>query len=99
MSSKFLTILNNSCNDIIEDLDIFPFELDDFQKHACSRISKSENVLVIAKTGVLVKLSLPFMELIIVLKKIRKSSIPLLLNPYLIKNIKNLPKNSPVSVL
>ena len=52
MSSKFLTILNNSCNDIIEDLDIFPFELDDFQKHACSRISKSENVLVIAKTGV-----------------------------------------------
>ena len=32
MSSKFLHILNNSCNDTIEDLDIFPFELDDFPK-------------------------------------------------------------------
>ena len=52
MSSKFLHILDNSCNDIIEDLDIFPFELDDFQKHACSKISLGENVLVIAKTGV-----------------------------------------------
>ena len=52
MSSKFLHILNNSCNDTIEDLDIFPFELDDFQKHACSKISQGENILVIAKTGV-----------------------------------------------
>jgi len=52
MSSKFLHILDNSCNDTIEDLDIFPFELDDFQKHACSKISQGENVLVIAKTGV-----------------------------------------------
>lgn len=52
MSSKFLHILNNSCNDTIEDLDIFPFELDNFQKHACSKISQSENILVIAKTGV-----------------------------------------------
>ena len=52
MSSKFLHVLNNSCNDTIEDLDIFPFELDDFQKHACSKISQGENVLVIAKTGV-----------------------------------------------
>ena len=50
--SKYLNILNTSCNDTVEDLDIFPFELDDFQKHACSKISQSENVLVIAKTGV-----------------------------------------------
>jgi len=52
MSSKFLHILDTLCNDTIEDLDIFPFELDDFQKHACSKISQGENVLVIAKTGV-----------------------------------------------
>ena len=52
MSSKFLHILDTHCNDIIEDLDIFPFELDHFQKHACSKISQGENVLVIAKTGV-----------------------------------------------
>ncbi len=50
--SKYLNILTNVCNDTIEDLDIFSFELDDFQKHACSKISQDENVLVIAKTGV-----------------------------------------------
>ena len=33
--SKYLNILTNVCNDTVEDLDIFPFELDDFQKHAC----------------------------------------------------------------
>ena len=30
--SKYLNILNTSCNDTAEDLDIFPFELDDFSK-------------------------------------------------------------------
>ena len=50
--SKYLNILTNVCNDTVEDLDIFSFELDDFQKHACSKISQDENVLVIAKTGV-----------------------------------------------
>ena len=50
--SKYLNTLNEICNDVVEDLDIFPFELDDFQKHACSKISQGENVLVIAKTGV-----------------------------------------------
>ena len=98
MSSKFLHILNNSCNDTIEDLNIFPFELDDFQKHACSKISQSENVLVIAKTGV-GKTVPAIYGINNSLKKTKKLSIPHPLNLYLIKNIKNLPKNSPVSVL
>ena len=49
---SFLNVLNNSCNEIIPHSNIFPFELDDFQKHACYRISIGENVLVNAKTGV-----------------------------------------------
>ena len=95
MSSKFLHILNNSCADIIDDLDIFPFELDDFQKHACSKISQSENVLVIAKTGV-GKTVPAIYGINNSLKKIKKLSILLLLNVYLIKNIRNLQRNSPV---
>ena len=39
MSSKFLHILNNSCTDTIDDSDIFPFELDNFQKHVKSQSS------------------------------------------------------------
>ena len=73
MSSKFLHILNNSNNDVIDDLDIFPFKLDIFKNTPVLR-SQNENVLVIAKTGV-GKMSLLFMVLIIVLKKIKKLSI------------------------
>lgn len=51
-NSKYLNILLNNCNETIEDLDIFSYELDDFQKHACYRISRNENVFVCAKTGV-----------------------------------------------
>ena len=47
-----LNILQGECNDIIETPAInFDFELDNFQKHACYRISIGENILVTAKTG------------------------------------------------
>jgi len=50
--SKFLNILEGECKDIIEEPAIeFPFELDNFQKHANYRISIGENVIVTAKTG------------------------------------------------
>ena len=50
--SLYLNILNEQCNNTVPDADIFPYELDDFQKHACYKISCNESVLVCAKTGV-----------------------------------------------
>ena len=50
--SSYLNILTGQCNDIVPDLNIFSFELDNFQKHACYKISCGESVLVCAKTGV-----------------------------------------------
>lgn len=47
-----LNILQGDCNDKIDEPAIdFGFELDNFQKHACYRISIGENILVTAKTG------------------------------------------------
>jgi len=47
-----LNILQGECNNKIEQPAIdFGFELDNFQKHACYRISIGENILVTAKTG------------------------------------------------
>ena len=50
--SPYLSILTNQCNNIVPDSNIFTYELDDFQKHACYKISCDESVLVCAKTGV-----------------------------------------------
>ena len=50
--SKYLNILSDKCTEYISDLDIFNYELDDFQKHACYRITQNENIFVCAKTGV-----------------------------------------------
>ena len=50
--SSYLNILTEQCNNTVPNADIFPYELDDFQKHACYKISCDENVLVCAKTGV-----------------------------------------------
>ena len=50
--SQFLNICTGPCTDVIEDpAVVFPFQLDDFQKHAIYHISKDENVLVTAPTG------------------------------------------------
>lgn len=50
--SQFLNILQGECKDIIEKPAMeFPFELDNFQKHANYRISIGENIIVTAKTG------------------------------------------------
>ena len=38
--SKYLNTLNEICNDVVEDLDIFLFELDDFQKHDAQNLSR-----------------------------------------------------------
>lgn len=50
--SKFMNYLDYDCTDTIDDPAItYPFELDNFQKHAHYRTSKNENVLVTAHTG------------------------------------------------
>jgi len=52
MSSPYLKICNGPCPDQPEDpATTFPYELDDFQKHAVMSISRDENVLVTAPTG------------------------------------------------
>ena len=52
VNSKYLNILTDKCNENIIDSHIFNYVLDDFQKHACYRITQNENVFVCAKTGV-----------------------------------------------
>jgi hypothetical protein len=48
----YINILDGPCTDQITDpLIKYPFELDDFQKHAHYRILKEENVLITAHTG------------------------------------------------
>lgn len=50
--SQYLNICNGPCTDTIKDPVInFPYELDDFQKHAIYHISRDEDVLVTAPTG------------------------------------------------
>lgn len=52
MTSQWLNICQGECSEQPESPAIsFPFELDDFQKHAVYCISKDENVLVTAPTG------------------------------------------------
>jgi len=56
MTSPFLNIINpnSTCSNFPKNEELaltFPFELDPFQKHAISAISRNENVLITAKTS------------------------------------------------
>lgn len=49
---NFVKILTGECNSIVENPPIiFPYECDHFQKHAFNAISKGENILATAHTG------------------------------------------------
>lgn len=52
IENNFVEIITGPCTEQLKDPPItFPYECDDFQKHAFSCISKGENVLVTAATG------------------------------------------------